>query len=178
MLRRIVNYSPSQLNLDPSLICPPFLLPTSLLLINLFSAHLRYYQPGKKKWGIVLIHLGVVLLLLGQLLTDALSSESMMHIREGASKNYSEAAMTYELAVVDTTDPQSDKVVAIPSRLLARQGQVTHVDLPFVRVEHGRKLVATPASGTGEVLLDVDGEAPGRLPATFRLLPSAIRLQG
>src|ERR1700730_14357215 len=27
-----------------------------LLLINLFAAHLRYYQPGKKKWGIVMIH--------------------------------------------------------------------------------------------------------------------------
>ena len=34
-----------------------------LLLINLLAAHLRYYQPGKRKIGIVLIHLGVVLLL-------------------------------------------------------------------------------------------------------------------
>ena len=59
----------------------------SLLLINLFSAHLRYYQPGKKKWGIVLIHLGVVLLLFGQLLTDMLSSESEMRIRNGGTKN-------------------------------------------------------------------------------------------
>src|SRR5437879_1141164 len=45
-----------------------------LLLINLFSAHFRYYQPGKKKYGIVMIHSGVVLLLLGQLLTDVLST--------------------------------------------------------------------------------------------------------
>src|SRR6185503_12552971 len=33
-----------------------------LLLINLFAAHTRYYQPGKKKIGIAMIHLGVVLL--------------------------------------------------------------------------------------------------------------------
>src|SRR5437867_4045880 len=30
-----------------------------MLLINLFMAHFRYYQPGKKKYGIAMIHLGV-----------------------------------------------------------------------------------------------------------------------
>src|SRR5258706_15546188 len=59
-----------------------------LLLINLFAAHFRYHQPGKKKYGIVMIHLGIVLLLLGQLLTDLLSQESMMHLRNGDTKNY------------------------------------------------------------------------------------------
>src|SRR5213078_1239530 len=75
-----------------------------LLLINLFGAHFRYYQPGKKKFGIAMIHLGVVLLLCGQLLTDVLSSESLMHLRNGDTKNYSEASRQYELAIVDTTD--------------------------------------------------------------------------
>ena len=54
-----------------------------LLLINLFAAHFRYYQPGRKKYGIAMIHLGVVLLLFGQLLTDVLSTESVMHLRKG-----------------------------------------------------------------------------------------------
>ena len=44
----------------------------TVLLVNLFLAHFRYYQPGKRKIGIVLIHLGIVLLLLGQMLTDFL----------------------------------------------------------------------------------------------------------
>ena len=103
-----------------------------LLLTNLFAAHLRYYQPGRKKWGIVLIHLGVVLLLLGQLLTDLLSTESMMHIRNGETKNYSEASMAFELAVIDTTDPASDQVVAIPSHQLQKHREIGHADLPFV----------------------------------------------
>src|SRR6266853_6791023 len=47
-----------------------------LLLLNLFAAHFKYYQPGKKKYGIVMIHLGVVLLMLGQLLTDVFLTES------------------------------------------------------------------------------------------------------
>ena len=102
-----------------------------LLLINLFAAHLRYYQPGMKKIGIALIHLGVVLLLVGQLLTDFLSVESSMHLRVGGTKNYSEAGRQFELAVVDVTEKDSDKVVAINQNRLAKQNTISHPDLPF-----------------------------------------------
>jgi ResB-like family len=102
-----------------------------LLLINLFTAHIRYYQPGKRKIGIAMIHLGVVLLLVGQFLTDFLAAESSMHLRNGETKNYSESDREYELAVIDTTDADSDKVVAIPQHILARKGAVTHKELPF-----------------------------------------------
>jgi ResB-like family protein len=102
-----------------------------LLLINLIAAHTRYYQPGRKKIGIMLIHGGIVLLLTGQLLTDVLSTESTMHIRNGGTKNYSESGSACELAIVDTSDPASDKVVAISGRRLAHHGDVTHPELPF-----------------------------------------------
>jgi len=102
-----------------------------ILLINLFVAHFRYYKPGARKLGIAMIHLGVVLLLVGQFLTDFLSQESLMHLRNGETKNYSEADRDYELAVIDTSDKDSDKVVAIPLRLLLRRGTVTDNNLPF-----------------------------------------------
>jgi len=108
----------------------------SLLLINLLAAHARYYRPEKRKIGIVCIHSGVVLLLVGQLLTDVLSTESSMHIREGSSSNYSEAGRSFELAVIDTTDSDSDKVVAIPERRLKKQRDISHPELPFtVRIK-------------------------------------------
>ncbi len=108
----------------------------TVLLINLLCAHLRYYQPGKRKIGIVLIHFGVVLLLLGQMLTDFLSSESALHLRIGETRNYSEADRAFELAVFDTSDPDSDKVVAIPCSLLVRRGEVSSPEMPFaVRVK-------------------------------------------
>ena len=108
----------------------------TVLLINLFVAHFRYYQPGKRKIGILLIHLGVVLLLLGQMLTDYLSRESALHLRIGQTKNYSEAERAFELAVFDTTDKDSDKVVAIPCSLLVRRGEVNDPEIPFtVRVK-------------------------------------------
>ena len=103
----------------------------TVLLINLLCAHARYYQPGKRKIGIVLIHLGIVLLLLGQMLTDFLSIESNLHLRIGETRNYTEADRAYELAVTDTTDKDSDKVVAIPCSLLVRRGEVGDPEMPF-----------------------------------------------
>ncbi len=108
----------------------------TVLLVNLFLAHFRYYQPGKRKVGIVLIHLGIVLLLLGQMLTDFLAVESSLHLRIGETKNYTEADRAFELAVKDTTDPDSDKVVAIPCSVLVRRGEVSDPEMPFtVRVK-------------------------------------------
>ena len=108
----------------------------TVLLINLLCAHARYYQPGKRKIGIVLIHLGIVLLLLGQMMTDFLSIESNLHLRIGETRNYTEADRAFELAVLDTSDKDSDKVVAIPCSLLVRRGEVGGPEMPFlVRVK-------------------------------------------
>jgi YegS/Rv2252/BmrU family lipid kinase len=50
-----------------------------------------------------------------------------------------------------------------------------HVDLPFVTVERATE-VRAESLDSEEVLLDVDGEQPGRLPARFELRPRAIGL--
>jgi hypothetical protein len=126
-----------------------------LLLINLFAAHFRYYQPGNRKIGIVLIHLGVVLLLFGQLLTDVLSTESLLHLRNGQSKNYSESSSRFELAIIDTTEAATDKVVAIPGSWLLDGGDISNPALPFrVRVKTfypNSSLVEMPAPGYTQV---------------------------
>jgi hypothetical protein len=102
-----------------------------MLLINLVTAHFKRFKFSRKKAGIWLTHFGIILLLLGQLLTDMLSRETMLHLREGEAKNYSEAPRETELAVIDTTDPDTDKVVAIPQGLLGRQKELSHAELPF-----------------------------------------------
>jgi diacylglycerol kinase (ATP) len=50
-----------------------------------------------------------------------------------------------------------------------------HVKHPKVRVVRGRTVVAEPLDG--EVLLDVDGEGPGRLPATFTVIPGGLQFR-
>jgi YegS/Rv2252/BmrU family lipid kinase len=51
-----------------------------------------------------------------------------------------------------------------------------HIHHPSVKVIRGRSVIATPVQATGgaPVLLDVDGEGPGQLPAMFDILPRAL----
>jgi diacylglycerol kinase family enzyme len=52
----------------------------------------------------------------------------------------------------------------------------THLELPKVTSRRCKKLDARPAAGATEVLLDVDGEALGALPATFTVKENALTL--
>ncbi|HQN00734.1 MAG TPA: diacylglycerol kinase family lipid kinase, partial [Candidatus Hydrogenedentes bacterium] len=47
----------------------------------------------------------------------------------------------------------------------------------YVFMLRGRKITAEPVHASDEILLDVDGEAPGRLPATFEIVPRALLLK-
>ena len=148
-----------------------------LLLINLFSAHLRYYQPGKRKIGIAMIHLGVVLLLLGQFLTDRLSRESSMHIRTGESKNYSESPTIFELAITDTSDAESEKVMAIPRSRLARGGDISDPAMPFtvrVKTYYGN---STLTNSAGEGFEEVKATTGGGQGFWWRELPRETEMQ-
>lgn len=107
-----------------------------VLLINLLCSLLRI-GLNPRKGGIILIHIGLILLLVGQLATDLLSTEATMHIREGEVKNYSEVDRRTELAVVDVSAADLNTVVTIPDSLL-RPGAVIarRPELPFtVRVK-------------------------------------------
>jgi diacylglycerol kinase family enzyme len=54
-----------------------------------------------------------------------------------------------------------------------------HLGHKKVKVSRARRVEATPAASDGgaEVLLDVDGEQPGRLPATFELVPGGLKVR-
>jgi hypothetical protein len=107
-----------------------------LLLINLIVSQLRRLTFSASKIGLWMVHVGLILLLLGQLLTDLLSRESVLHLREGQAKNYSETDRNADLAVIDVTDPESDSVVAIPQDVLAKHQSIRPGNLPFtVRVK-------------------------------------------
>ncbi|TNE57831.1 MAG: diacylglycerol kinase family lipid kinase [Alphaproteobacteria bacterium] len=62
--------------------------------------------------------------------------------------------------------------------LISRIYSGRHVNDPKVKMTRGRKLMATPVNPEDRVLMEVDGESPGILPATFTILPGALRLRG
>src|SRR5262249_12608321 len=102
------------------------------LVINLIASHFYRFKWSRKKAGILMGHFGLITLLLRQLITDKLSTQSTLHLRNGESKNYSESDLISELTVVDTTDADADTVVAIPQRVLMRYKEIRMPELPFM----------------------------------------------
>jgi ABC-type transport system involved in cytochrome c biogenesis permease subunit len=102
-----------------------------LLLINLLAAHIYRFRLAWKKTGIILAHTGLILLLVGELLSGLLQQDYNMRLAEGETKNYSESPRFVELALTDTTDPKFDDVVVIPEAVLARGAPIQHPKLPF-----------------------------------------------
>jgi YegS/Rv2252/BmrU family lipid kinase len=63
-------------------------------------------------------------------------------------------------------------------RLTPHMYRGTVLGQPGVIRHRGREIVAEPADDAGPILLDVDGEAPGSLPATFRVREACLMLKG
>jgi len=102
-----------------------------LLLINLISAHVYRFAFTWKKFGIQVAHAGVILLLLGELITGILQEDSSMRIEVGETKHHIESFRDHELAVLGRTETEEDDVVAVPQGLLADEGTIQHPALPF-----------------------------------------------
>ena len=84
------------------------------LLINLIAAHLVRFRVTWKRSGILLIHGGLILLMLGELVTGLFAVEGNMTIENGGACNFVEHADKVELAVIQPNDPDSDHVVVVP----------------------------------------------------------------
>jgi len=53
----------------------------------------------------------------------------------------------------------------------------SHLSMPEVSHALARKISVRPADRSSEVALEIDGELPGRLPATFQIVPEALRVR-
>ncbi len=126
----LIFWSPPGANWKIPILPGGYLLGT-VLLVNLLAAHAIRFQFTRKKVGIILLHLGVILLLIGQLLTGLYARETQMRMDEGQTLGYSDAPREVELAVIDTTDPTFDQVVAIPEKVLSEQSTIQNPALPF-----------------------------------------------
>lgn len=65
-------------------------------------------------------------------------------------------------------------------KILANAHQLyrgTHLNMEQVHHALAARVEARPARESAEVALEVDGELPGRLPATFEILPRALRVR-
>ena len=114
----------------------PILLPGgyllgTLLLVNLVAAHIYRFEFKLKKTGIQLAHLGVIVLLVGQLATDMLARELQISFTEGETRGYSNSTTDYELIF-----QCGDEVTSIPEKMLQAGTEMQVPSLPFnIRVK-------------------------------------------
>jgi ABC-type transport system involved in cytochrome c biogenesis permease subunit len=81
--------------------------------------------------GVILIHAGLVMLLLGEFFTSKFAVESQLRLRNGESKNYTEDVHRNEFAVIDTSPSDRDDVVVVPGSLLKSGKEIHDQRLPF-----------------------------------------------
>jgi len=102
-----------------------------VILINLSFFFFNKSIWKIKKLGIVILHLGAILLLVGGGLTAMFSSEGNMVIEEGAQSNYVEDYHFMELAIINTSANSFDEFTIFDQLLLERNKVLSHSNLNF-----------------------------------------------
>src|SRR5262245_10194429 len=102
-----------------------------LLLVNLLAAHAIRFRLTWKRSGIFLIHAGLIVMMLSEVVAGVFAIEGNMVIEEGSSSNYLQHNRYAELAVIDASDSQTDDVVVVPDSMLRKKEVIHHEDLPF-----------------------------------------------
>jgi len=106
-----------------------------LLLLNLVAAHVYRFRLSWRSAGLLLTHAGLILLLLGELLTGLWQRESSLQLREGETRRYTEDFHRHELVFIDTSGEKTDRVISISETLVTERGAIQDPALPFqVRV--------------------------------------------
>ncbi len=102
-----------------------------VLLVNLLAAHAVRFKLTWKRSGILLIHAGIVLMMLGELVTGLFALEGRMPIPENWTVNFVEDHRALELAVIQPLDSKTDDVVVIPGATLRSGALIRDAALPF-----------------------------------------------
>jgi len=92
----------------------------------------------------------------------------------GGMKIAPEAKLTDgRLDVVSIGDLGSLKIIASAPRIYLG----SHLSMPEVTHALAKKVMVRAADSTTKVNLEIDGELPGRLPATFQIIPGALSVR-
>jgi hypothetical protein len=133
-----------------------------VLLVNLVAAHAQRFSLHPNKLGILAIHFGLIVLLIGQIASDVLSEEGTMRIARGETASYSEDLRMQELAIIDG----NQAVAATPADALERTTEIG--------IERLGLTISVPAYWPDAQLLTEPAE--GALPVTATQGPGTVGL--
>lgn len=103
-----------------------------ILFMNLVAVLLVRFVYRWRRAGILIIHLGLLLFLVSGYMTLRCSVESYLLLEEGQSKNVSQSAHEWELALWMRQDDGARQVAAVDARAFAGGKQVDFSDFGFV----------------------------------------------
>jgi hypothetical protein len=108
-----------------------------IMVVNLLCAYLTTFKWKLKRIGVLVMHAGILMLLIGQLITDIYSVESYVSLDHGQAKNYSESFHDIELVLIDTSSKDANgnakdtqTVYSIPQSKLVTGNMITDPRLP------------------------------------------------
>jgi len=159
-----------------SLPIPGGLLLGPLLFINLIAAPLRQGMPQMRRGGLLLIHGGLLILLIGQTATDLLQRDGYVWFEIGETRAFVTSFTRDEVYLIDQTDPAHDRVTAIDFEALQRADSNglalpggTFRIVPRVIAPHA--LLQAPGHGTPSVPLANRGLGFER---GFQIMPTPV----
>ena len=103
----------------------------SLITMNLIFFMLKPGFWSTKKIGIITIHTGILLLLLGGGITAWFSSEGNMVIQEGESSNFIIDLFEKELVIINSENSNYDDIIAIDDKMLRSGEYIKSKIIPF-----------------------------------------------
>jgi ABC-type transport system involved in cytochrome c biogenesis permease subunit len=106
-----------------------------ILLINFLAALLVQFRLGWRWFGVWVLHAGVIVLMLGELITGLAAIEASMTLQVGERSNFLEHALRWEIAFRRTDRSDAEETVVIPHRYwlipdLQAPVRISHAELP------------------------------------------------
>jgi ResB-like family len=116
----------SEIDLSAPLLYYAGLIAMGAALSALIPVHL-------KRSGVILIHLGLIVMMASEWVTGNFAVEGSMVLAEGETTNFVDDNHAFELAITHRADPKgkTDDVVVIPASLLRKGQPIRHALLPF-----------------------------------------------
>ncbi len=102
---------------------------TAAGLVCLVAAVLLFRRKG----GMVVLHLGIAGLLANEIYVSITNEETQMQMAEGETVNLANDIRATELAIIDQSDSEFDRIVVVPESKLMDEDLATikHPELPF-----------------------------------------------
>ena len=125
----------------------------TLMLTNLISMLFKQNLWKMKKIGILVVHLGGVMLLVGAGLTAIFSSEGSMVIEEGSRSNTIDDYHNTELAIINISEQNYDIYTVFGQPLFVRGNNLRHENLNFdiTVLEYMDNSTFEPISGQSDI---------------------------